>query len=216
MSPARAAKGLFARLREEIRWFDLTVTLLANMGAVTLVAGALWFLFSGAALLKVTNVLRDELEITEIRTLAENNAASIVNISELLDQNSKLLMDAFPPQVAFIDYELSRIEPGCKVGEECTAFFFVRRNPRYLHCGVPAVLRHSVLDYDGVEHVADPGPRNRAQQRGANLAKVPVGFVPAFGTPSGKAFYFMVLRYDCDGETIEQQTKPIPFTLLAT
>lgn len=213
MSPVRHAKGAITRLREEIRWFDLTVTMLANMGAIIVLAGALWFLFSGAALNKFTEVLQNELEISDIKTLAEENAGRIEIMSVLLDDNSQILKSAFPPRPAIIDEDLSRVGDQCYVGEECTAFFFVRRDPRYLHCGAPAVIRHAILDFDGTEHSANPGPGNKSQQRGPNLTKVPVGFIPAYGTPPGQSFYFMVLRYDCGTEIIEQQTKPMPFTL---
>lgn len=213
MSPVRHAQGLVARLREEIRWFDLLVTIFANMSAAAILAGILWFLFSGAALERVTGVLQKELEISEIKTLAEANASRIETMSIMLDANAQILQSAFPSRPAIIDTDLSRVGEECYVGEECTAFFFVRRDPRYLHCGAPAVIRHAILDFDGTEHSANPGPRNKSQQRGPNLTKVPVGFIPAYGTPPGQSFYFMVLRYDCGTETIEQQTKPMPFML---
>lgn len=214
MSPVRATKNAMSAISERVRWWDLVVSFLANLGAMAALAILLWSIFSGAALNKVTGVMKEELGTEEMLKTTKTNSAKIDKISAQLQQHLDTMADAFPIKVAYIDEHLSHIEDGCRQFTECTAVLFVRRYDQWLHCKAPLVLNHSVMDVDGIIHPVTPSANNRSQRQGSSLARVVIRFIPDNQVPPGLAFFTMILQYDCGDQFIEQATHPIRFDLL--
>lgn len=213
MSPVQATKNAVATLTEQIRWRDLVVSVLSNFGAMAALIMLLWMLFSGAALNKVTEVLKEELGTDEILATAERNSAKVDALTSKVDGYVAEMRERLPLEVAYIDEHLSRVEDGCRQFMECTAVYFVKRYTQWLHCKAPVVLNHQIMDAEGVLHPAIPGANNRAQRLGSSLARVIIKFIPDDQTPPGISFFSMVLQYDCGDQFIEQATHPIKFTL---
>lgn len=214
MSPVRATRNVLSSLTEQVRWRDLVVTFFANIGAMAALLLLVWGIFSGKAMDSVTEVLKEELGTEKILATATMNAIKVDALTEKVDSYVAEMRELFPTRVSNIDYNLSRVEPGCRQFTECKAIFFVQRYDAWLHCDAPVVLRHTVMDHDGVQHPVVPGAGNRTQRQGHALARVAVGFIPDDQIRVGKAFFMMLLQFKCGNEFVEQLTDPLPFDLL--
>lgn len=214
MSPARTATNVLGAITARVRWFDLTVSILGNLGAVFAFVVMIWVIFSGQAMDKVIGVLKSELGTEKLLTQSELNTVKITTLTQKLDDITEEIRERFPVEVSEIDYDLSFVEDGCRILSECTAIFFASRYPEMTHCSVPVVNRHTVIDSAGTPHPVRPGPGNIAQKLGPRQTRVPVGFIPGDDIHPGRSFFQMVLIFMCAGQEIEQTTRPLEFFLL--
>lgn len=214
MSPVRMARNAISSMSEQVRWRDLVVSFFANVGAMAALLLLIWALFSGKAMDSVTDVLKEELGTEEILKTAERNAIKVDNLTAKVDAYVAEMRELFPVKISNINYKLSRVAPGCRQFKECKAIYFVQRYKAWLHCDAPVVLRHIVVDYDGVEHPVVPGENNRSQRVGSTLARVIIGFIPDDQIRPGLAFFAMLLQFKCGDQFVEQMTELLPFDLL--
>lgn len=189
---------------------------LTIMAGLSMAFGFIWMVARNEIVAGVQS-LSGIVELTSLMTTRlDGITARLDAMGDRLDETAERVEEAHPDQVTVYDPFRSRILSPCEVGGECKMVLRIMRTSFGEECSAPEVLSRIVEDISGNAHSAEPGKNARPSRISDEWSiRYPSFFVPEFAE-IGYAQFYMVLKYDCPGQTVIETSPRFDFEIVET